>query len=38
MTTAKDYVKLPDTLRAASAVVTVRLHWDDEASLERLLA
>ena len=38
VTTAKDYVKLPDTLRAASAVVTVRLHWDDEAALERLLA
>jgi tetraacyldisaccharide 4'-kinase len=38
VTTAKDFVKLPDTLRAASAVVTVRLHWDDEAALERLLA
>jgi tetraacyldisaccharide 4'-kinase len=38
VTTAKDYVKLPDKLRAASAVVTVRLHWDDEAALERLLA
>jgi tetraacyldisaccharide 4'-kinase len=38
VTTAKDYVKLPGELRAASAVVTVRLHWDDEAALERLLA
>ena len=38
VTTAKDYVKLPETLRAASSVVTVRLHWDDEAALQRLLA
>jgi tetraacyldisaccharide 4'-kinase len=38
VTTTKDYVKLPDTLQAASAVITVRLHWDDEAALERLLA
>ncbi|HEY1857565.1 tetraacyldisaccharide 4'-kinase [Acidocella sp.] len=38
VTTAKDYVKLPETLRAASSVVTVRLHWNDEAALERLLA
>ncbi len=38
VTTAKDYVKLPDTLRAASQVVTVRLEWDDAAALERLLA
>ncbi|HEY1856944.1 tetraacyldisaccharide 4'-kinase [Acidocella sp.] len=38
VTTAKDYVKLPETLRAATAVVTVRLHWDDESALERLLA
>jgi tetraacyldisaccharide 4'-kinase len=38
VTTAKDYVKLPGTLRAASAVITVRLHWDDEAALKRLLA
>ena len=38
VTTTKDYVKRPYTLRAASAAITVRLHWDDEAALERLLA
>jgi tetraacyldisaccharide 4'-kinase len=38
VTTAKDYMKLPGTLRAASTVITVRLQWDDEAALERLLA
>ena len=38
VTTAKDYVKLPAPLRAASLVVEVRLEWEDEAALNRLLA
>ncbi len=37
VTTAKDFVKLPEALRAATAVVTVRLVWEDTAALEKLL-
>jgi tetraacyldisaccharide 4'-kinase len=37
VTTAKDFVKLPEALRAATAVVTVRLLWEDAAALEKLL-
>jgi tetraacyldisaccharide 4'-kinase len=37
VTTAKDYVKLPDALRAASLVITVRLRWEDDAAIEALL-
>ncbi len=38
VTTAKDYVKLPPTLRAASLMVRVRLEWEDEAALRAILA
>ena len=37
VTTAKDYVKLPAPLRAASLVVGVRLRWENEVALEALL-
>lgn len=38
VTTAKDFVKLPPNLRAASLVIQVRLVWEDEKALEQLLA
>jgi tetraacyldisaccharide 4'-kinase len=38
VTTAKDFVKLPAALRAATLVVSVRLRWEDEAALDQLLA
>jgi tetraacyldisaccharide 4'-kinase len=38
VTTAKDFVKLPAALRAATLVVSVRLRWENEAALEQLLA
>jgi tetraacyldisaccharide 4'-kinase len=37
VTTAKDYVKLPEVLRALTLVVTVELVWQDEARLQKLL-
>lgn len=37
VTSAKDFVKLPDRLKAESLVVGVRLAWEDEAALDRLL-
>lgn len=37
VTTAKDFVKLPPALKAASLMVTVRLVWADEAALRALL-
>jgi tetraacyldisaccharide 4'-kinase len=37
VTTAKDFVKLPDALREVAAVVTVRLLWEDTGALEKLL-
>lgn len=37
VTTAKDYVKLPPSLRAACLVVQARLAWEDEAAWENLL-
>jgi tetraacyldisaccharide 4'-kinase len=37
VTTAKDFVRLPAALRAASLVVGVRLEWEDETALEELL-
>ena len=37
VTTAKDFVKLPEALRAATAVVTVRLLWEDAEALQKLL-
>ncbi len=37
VTTAKDYVKLPPRLRAASLLVSVRLQWENEAAVEALL-
>jgi tetraacyldisaccharide 4'-kinase len=37
VTTAKDFVKLPAALRAKTAVVTVRLVWEDAARLQKLL-
>ncbi len=37
VTTAKDYVKLPPPLRAASLVVTVRLAWADPTALQAFL-
>lgn len=37
VTTAKDFVKLPEALRAVTAVVTVRLLWEDESGLQKLL-
>lgn len=38
VTTAKDFVKLPENLKSLVAVVQVRLVWQDEAMLEKLLA
>ncbi|OYV36172.1 MAG: tetraacyldisaccharide 4'-kinase [Rhodospirillales bacterium 20-64-7] len=38
VTTAKDHVKLPAPLRAASLIVSVRLQWQDEVALEELLS
>ncbi len=32
VTTAKDYVKLPETLRAATLVIGAKLLWEDEAA------
>jgi len=37
VTTAKDYVKLPPSLRAACLVVQARITWEDEAAWENLL-
>jgi tetraacyldisaccharide 4'-kinase len=37
VTTAKDFVKLPEPLRAKSTVVRVRLLWEDEAALQKIL-
>ncbi len=37
VTTSKDFVKLPEALRASTAVVTVRLLWEDTAALQKLL-
>jgi tetraacyldisaccharide 4'-kinase len=37
VTTAKDHVKLPPALAARTAVVEVRLVWEDETALEALL-
>ncbi|WP_297489921.1 tetraacyldisaccharide 4'-kinase [Acidocella sp.] len=37
VTTAKDYVKLPPSLRAACIVVKTRLAWEDEAAWNDLL-
>ncbi len=37
VTTEKDFVKLPPSLRDHCAVITVKLVWDDEAALERLI-
>ena len=37
VTTAKDFVRLPAALRAASLVVGVRLEWENEAALEAVL-
>ncbi len=37
VTTEKDAVKLPPEFRARCAIVTVRLAWEDEAALHRLL-
>lgn len=37
VTTAKDAVRLPPELRERVAVLSVRLTWDDEAALNRLL-
>ena len=37
VTTAKDYVKLPPSLRAACLVVKARLAWEDEAAWNALL-
>jgi len=37
VTTAKDYVKLPPALRAATLVVGVNLKWQDQAALDALL-
>ncbi|HQT63588.1 MAG: tetraacyldisaccharide 4'-kinase [Acidocella sp. 20-57-95] len=38
VTTEKDYVKLPASLREHCDVITVKLAWDDEAALARLIA
>jgi tetraacyldisaccharide 4'-kinase len=38
VTTRKDFVKLPPALRAVVLTVTVRLVWQDEPALERLLS
>ena len=37
VTTPKDAVRLPPALRAQVRVVGVRLAWDDDAAIERLL-
>ena len=37
VTTEKDFVKLPDSLRRKVLVITVRLAWEDESRLEALL-
>ena len=37
VTTAKDFVKLPASLRAMTLVITVRLYWEDEVALKLLL-
>jgi tetraacyldisaccharide 4'-kinase len=37
VTTAKDFVKLPGALQAASLVVSVKLVWEDEAALMAVL-
>ncbi len=37
VTTEKDFVKLPASLREMTLVVTVRLAWEDEKALARLL-
>ena len=37
VTTAKDFVKLPEALRTRTMVVTVRLVWEDSAALQKLL-
>jgi tetraacyldisaccharide 4'-kinase len=37
VTTAKDFVKLPGALAAASLVVSVKLVWEDEAALMTVL-
>jgi tetraacyldisaccharide 4'-kinase len=37
VTTAKDHVKLPPALAALTAVVEVRLVWEDQTALEKLL-
>jgi tetraacyldisaccharide 4'-kinase len=37
VTTAKDFVRLPAALRAASLVVGVRLEWENELALESVL-
>ena len=37
VTTPKDAVRLPPALRTAVRVVGVRLVWDDDAGVERLL-
>lgn len=37
VTTAKDYVKLPPSLRAACLVVQARLTWEDEDAWDALL-
>jgi len=37
VTTAKDFTRLPAALRAVSLVVGVRLAWEDEAALDKLL-
>jgi tetraacyldisaccharide 4'-kinase len=37
LTTAKDWVRLPDDLRAAVTVLPVELHWADRSAVRRLL-
>jgi tetraacyldisaccharide 4'-kinase len=38
VTTAKDFVKLPQPLRAQTLVVNVSLEWDDPSRLQELLS
>ncbi len=38
VTTAKDHVRLPAAARAMAEAVAVRVAWDDEAALRRVLA
>jgi tetraacyldisaccharide 4'-kinase len=38
VTTEKDFVKLPEPLRAATLVVTVGLRWENETALRSILA